>query len=188
MRAPTFTTLLAALSIFGCETETPTTALVRNDYPAVPDGGDPATEVTVWKAWYVSSVFLDPVAPGGASDAQRTVSSSDYVYAIVAPGWDPSSMTPPAQLIPVRSKGQLSVKRGDTLTIAVSDATFDGRCAGGSALSQEDADFVTQRIFPGDFTNVRYDAKSCTSTPIPADSGTIDATPADAGDADAPDD
>jgi hypothetical protein len=66
----------------------------------------------------------------------------------------------------VKSSAKLAVTRGSTLTIGVSDATFVGRCAAGTALSQDDADFITQRIFPGDFAAVTYDAKTCAATPV----------------------
>ena len=162
------TTLLATT---GCETETATTAVVADSYPAVADGGDPSTQVTVYKVWWVTTSFLDPVAPGAESDAQRTVPAADYAYALLAPGWDPTSSTPPTLLIPLRSADKLSVNRGDTLRIDVSDATFVGNCAGGKPLSQDDADFITQSIFPGDFAAVRYDARSCTATALPPDGG-----------------
>ena len=42
-----------------------------------------------------------------------------------------------------------------------------GSCAAHQSLPQEDADFITERIFPGEFANVLYDAKTCTSSPKP---------------------
>ena len=148
------TTCAAFLFWMGCEGETATSALVQNSFQVGPDSGNAPSGVTVYRAWYFTTAFVDPVAPGASSDTQRTVPATDYVYAVLAPGWDPSSATPPTTLIPVRSKGKLSVGRGDTLMIDVSDATFDGNCAGGARLSQDDADFITQRIFPGQFASV----------------------------------
>jgi hypothetical protein len=163
--------LYVSASAIGCDTETPTSAVVDDAYPAVPDGGDPTKEITVFKAWWQTTLFLDPVAPGGESLAQRTVPETDYAYAILAPGWDPTSMAPPTTLIPIRSNDKLSVSRGDTLHITVSDVTFTGNCAAGKSLSQADVDFITQNIFPGDFATVTYDAKTCVATPIPVDGG-----------------
>lgn len=171
----------ALLATTGCETETATNAVVADSYPAVLDGGDPSTQMTVYKVWWVTTSFLDPVAPGAESDAQRTVPAVDYAYALLAPGWDPTSSTPPTVLIPLRSADKLGVDRGDTLRIDVSDATFLGNCAGSKALSQADADFITQSIFPGAFAAVTYDAKTCTATVLPPDGGT------DGGDASAAD-
>jgi hypothetical protein len=160
----------------GCETETATTAVVADRYPVIADGGDPSTQLTVYKVWWVTTLFVDPVVPGAESALQRTVPAADYAYALLAPGWDPTSTTPPVILIPVRSADKLGVTRGETLRIEVSDATFVGNCAGGKTLSQDDADFITLRIFPGDFATVTYDAKNCTSTALPSDGGTDGAT------------
>ena len=165
------TTCAALLCWMGCEGETPTSAVVQNSFQVVPDAGNPPSGVTIYRTWYFTTAFVDPVAPGSSSDTQRTVPATDYVYAVLAPGWDPTSAPAPTTLIPVRSKAKLSVARGDTLMIDVSDATFDGNCARGSRLSQDDADFITQRIFPGQFASVTYDAKTCTATPVPADGG-----------------
>ena len=157
-------------AVTACDTETPTTAVVDDAYPAI-DGGDPATQIVVYKTWWQTTVFLDPVLPGAESQAQRTVPASDYAYVLLAPGWDPASTTPPAVLVPVRSNDKLAVARGDTLHITVSDATFTGNCAAGKPLAQSDVDFITQSIFPGDFATVTYDAKTCMATPIPPDGG-----------------
>ena len=70
---------------------------------------------------------------------------------------------------------------GSTLAL-VSDATFVGSCAAGQPLSQDDADLVTQRIFPGDFAGLTYDARTCTM--VPADGDDADAAPGPDGGAD----
>jgi hypothetical protein len=169
-RARALPAWLACVSFFGllgaCETETPTTASVRNDYPAAADGGDAAAQRVVYRAWFASTLFDAPVAPGATSAEERTVPTADYVYAVLALGWDPGSGAPPTKLVPLRSKGRLDVARGDLGLIAVSPATFDGDCAAGSALSQDDADFVTQRIFPGAFAGATFDAATCTMRPL----------------------
>jgi hypothetical protein len=72
----------------------------------------------------------------------------------------------------VKSKTTLSVKRGDTLHVRVSDITMTGNCGAGQPLSQSDADFITQRIFPGDFAGGAYDAATCTFVPNATDAGT----------------
>jgi hypothetical protein len=59
-----------------------------------------------------------------------------------------------------------SLVGGETLHIPVDDRAFIGNCASGSFLSQAQADFITQLIFPSDFASLRYDAASCTTTPI----------------------
>jgi hypothetical protein len=157
--------LLGALA--ACDTPDPTTAVVDNAYP----------QAVVYQAWWVTTLFTEPTAPAASSDALRVVPAEETAYALLAPGWDPASGEPPATLVPLRSKTKLSVSRGDVLHITVSDATFDGSCAAGQPLSQEDADFLTERIFPGPFTGLRYDAATCTVHPL----GAADAG-ADAGD------
>jgi hypothetical protein len=175
--------LLVALSalalVSGCETETATSAVVDNSYPPFGDGGDPATQVVVYRAWYATALFKGALAPGDTSEAERVVPATNYAYALLAVGWDPSSAEPPARFVVVRSADKLAVSRGDTLQIAVSSIAFVGDCAAGRPLSQDDADFVTQRIFPGEFANVTYDAASCVLTAKPAAAPALDGGPAD---------
>lgn len=155
-----------------CDTADPTYAVVENAYPAVPEGGDPSQSMVVYKVWWVATLFPDPVAPGVSSAELRSVSAFGVAVALLAPGWDPASGTPPTTLIPIKSKEVLKVKRGETLKITVNDDTFGGNCAAHQGMTQEDADFITERIFPGDFANVKYDAKTCTTSPVaPPDAG-----------------
>jgi hypothetical protein len=150
-----------------CNTSDPTSALLLNEYP--PNATSSTASTTVYKGWWSVALFPDPVLAGQTSDPERAVPGTDYGYALLAPGWDPSSGTPPTGLIPVRSTEKLSVVRGNTLNFLVSDSRTLGNCAGGQALSQEEADFITQRIFPGEFANLNYDATTCTA--VTADLG-----------------
>jgi hypothetical protein len=158
--------LVGLLGAPGCETENATTVVVDNDYPPIPDGGDVGKEMTVFKVWWVTSFMPDPVSPGNQGQPQRTVPNSDFAYAVLVPGWDPSAATAPMKLVAATSTVKLGVARGDVLHVQVSDTTFHGNCAVGQSLPQDDADFITQRIFPGDFAGVAYDAKSCTTTAV----------------------
>jgi hypothetical protein len=164
-------TLAGAVALVACEGETPTHAVVDNAYPAVAEGAGPATQTVVYRAWWVATYFDEPVAGGATSAEQRSVPATDFAYAVLAPGWDPANQTPPSRLVVVKSKAPLSIARGEVLHIAISDQTFTGSCSAGQPLSQEEADFVTQSIFPGEFANVTYDAKTCTATSIDADAG-----------------
>lgn len=148
------------LALPGCETEDPTRVLVENGYPE-------ASKLVVYKVWWEVTLFTEPVLPGGTSSEQRGVPQADTAYALLAPGWDPESGTPPTTFLPLKSKALLRVSRGDTLRIDVSDATFFGNCAANQALTQEDADFITTRIFPGELANTRYDAATCTAARAP---------------------
>jgi hypothetical protein len=169
----------ALLSFAGCDTSEPTSAVVDNGFPAPPDGGDPALQTAVFKVWWFVTLFPDPVAAGSSSDVNRVVPASEYAYALLAPNWDPASGAPPTTLIPVRLKDKVSVARGDIVRITVSEETVEGNCSGGTALSQDDADFITQRIFPGDFASVTYDAVRCVASPVISET---DASASDAQD------
>jgi len=142
---------IAALA-FACDTEDPTMVAVNNDYP---------TDLVVAKAWWASSYFPDAVAPASEGEHLRTVPSTDFAYVVVAAG---------SKLIAMKSLAPLHVKRGDVLHIHVSDATFTGNCFTGHPLSQDDADFITSRIFPGEFDGI-YDAATCTFFPAAVDGG-----------------
>lgn len=171
----------AAATLFACESEDPTKGVLVNAYPEVPDGGDPARQIVVYKAWWGTTLFNEPLVPGASSEERRVVPEFGIVYALLAPGWDPESGVAPTKLVAMRSKAEFGVTRSDNIEIPVSDATFFGLCDSKQALTQEDADFVTQRIFPGDFADVTYDAATCTSVPVERDAGLPDEGGADAG-------
>ena len=80
--------LLATLA--GCD-DTPTTAVVENAFPAVSDAAPPApTSVyptSVYRVWWVTTLFANAIAPGASSLTERTIPAADYAYALLAPGW-----------------------------------------------------------------------------------------------------
>ncbi len=161
--------LCAALAVFAsaCETSDETRAVFDNEYPAsdrvLPDS------VVVYEGWWSVAQLTAPVLPGAESDPVRVVKGSDFAYALLAIGWDPASDTLPKRVLPIRSSAQLSVARGDTLPIEISDETTLGNCLSGQPLSQNDADFITQRIFPSAFTGLQYDAAKCATSPLVSD-------------------
>jgi hypothetical protein len=162
-----------ASAIAGCDTSDATFSVIDNRYPAPPDGGDPATQTAIYQGWWSVTLFTTPVAAGAESDPERAITSTETAYALLAPGWNPSSGAPPAKLIPVMSPQELHVARGDTLHIVVSDDTMIGNCAAGKPLTQDQADFITGSIFPGPFAGMIYDAATCITRPIPSvDAGT----------------
>lgn len=156
--------------VSACNTSEPTSAVLSNEYPAASDAGS-ADSMPVYKGWWAVAQFPDPVAAGQVSDSVRIVQGSDYGYALLAPGWDVMSDTPPATLIPLRSARALSVGRGELLTFVVSDQATVGDCHAGRPLTQDEADYVTQRIFPGEFVNLQYDAESCTTSSLATGEG-----------------
>jgi hypothetical protein len=158
---------LFALAAAACDTEDATMVVADDDY---------APGTTVYKVWWLTTLMPDAVAPGAEGQPERTVPGSDTAYAVLAPGWDPMSSAPPQRLVFVKSAAPLAVARGDTLHVHVSADAFVGDCAAGKPLSQDDADFITQRIFPAEIAGMTYDAATCTATPAPpaTDGGTTD--------------
>jgi len=53
-----------------CEVTDPTEASIANDFPK-----DDPSSYTLVKVWYRSTLFLDPVAPGDASESLRVASA-----------------------------------------------------------------------------------------------------------------
>jgi hypothetical protein len=152
------------LLLAGClNVDTPYTWVdLENQYP--PAGAAP---VVVYQANWQAVAFTTPLPPGSSTGAQPTVPASDNTaYALLAPGWDPTSTAPPATFVVVQSRAGYSVHLGDTLDIPVSDTTFAGDCAAGSPLTQPQADFLTQVVYASAFQGQRYDAATCKTTPI----------------------
>ncbi len=120
----------------------------------------------VYRAQWQSVTFGDPLAPGTASDPHDALpASANDAYVLLAPGWDPSSTTPPSKLIVLHSRAGYALHADQTVRITVNDDAFEGNCAIGSTLSREEADFITQRIFPDVFANATYDPSTCTTSP-----------------------
>jgi hypothetical protein len=170
LRALLLASLLVCAALAACDTEDPSKAVVDNGYPA-------SSGPVVYRAWWVATYFAAPVNGGATSTEQRSVPASDFAYAVLAPGWDPASGAAPSAFVFVKSKAALSVARGGTLHIVVDDQTFTGSCAANQPLTQDEADFITQRIFPGELGTMVYDAKTCavSAAPSAASGATIDA-------------
>ena len=151
---------LLLLGLIGCDT--PTVGVVENHF---------SDDTAVYRVWWETTIFLDPLAPGEASDLERIVPASDRLYAILAPGWDITSSTPPPKLLPVRSAEALTAIRGTTLHLVLDANAVVGDCAAGKPLTEDEAELITQRIFPGSFLGGSYDAKTCTFAAFPLDGG-----------------
>jgi hypothetical protein len=161
-RLAVFGAIASALLPAGClNVDTPYTSVaLDNDYPA-----SSTTPLVVYQAFWQAVAFSTPVAPGGSSGPQSTVpASNNTAWAVLAPGWDPSSPEPPNSFVVLQSRAGFAVDLNNTLHIPVDDATFAGNCSAGSFLTQAQADFITQIVFPGTFAGLRYDAATCTTT------------------------
>jgi hypothetical protein len=153
-------------SVAACD-KPETNVVLENRYPAAKTNA----LVVVQAAWQAVS-FTSPVPPGSSSAQQTSVAASpNTAYVLLAPGWDPASTSAPTSFIVLKSRSGFELRVDDTLHIPVDDTTFVGNCAAGGVLTQDDADFVTQRIFPRVFASATYDAKTCTTTPLPDGGG-----------------
>jgi len=158
MKAALFFIALGLASQLACETENATTAIVDNHDTAV-----------VYRAWWVTTYFDDPVGAGTSSSSLRSVPATGTAYALLAPGWDPMSSTPPTSLAVRQSRTALSASRGEELHITVADDAFFGSCT--APLSADDRDFIAERIFPGELAGFTYDPTTCLFQPAPVDAG-----------------
>jgi hypothetical protein len=153
-RSHTLGTVALGFLLGACESPDPSQAVIDNGYSAADESA-----ASVARGWWFVAAFLAPVPPGAESAPVRVVEGSDFAYALLAREADPGA------LIPVRTRAALSAKRGETLHLEIAPANVLGDCATGEPLSQTDADFITQRIFPGPFAGSIYDAATCTASP-----------------------
>ncbi|HTR53639.1 MAG TPA: hypothetical protein VMJ10_23255 [Kofleriaceae bacterium] len=144
----------------GCEVPT-TTVAIENRYPT-------SGYLVVYQAFWQAVRFTEPVAPGTSSDPQNTVPASDNTaYALLAPGWEPESMTPPTSFVVLQSTSGFAVDLDSSLVIPIDDTTFAGNCAAGSHLDQQQTDFIATRVFQTVFAGRAYDAATCTTEASP---------------------
>jgi hypothetical protein len=147
----------AACAAAGCDTPE-TDVVFVNGYPAPADGA-------IYAAFWLNVRMTTPLAVGDASAPLAVPQTSGTTaYALLAPGYDPTSPSPPTRLLALESTAAYPVGLDDTLTITVDDTAFTGDCAAGAPLDQTDADFITQRVFATTFAGLAYDAETCTTT------------------------
>lgn len=154
--------VLAAFALLAaCDAAPQTSVSLDNAFPS-----SKASPVVVYQGWWQAVSFAGPIAPGESSGPQTTVAaSSNPAYVVLAPGWDPKSAAAPTSFVVLQSRSGFDVHLGDTLHIAVDDETFEGDCAAGSHITQQQADVITRSVFPSVFAGLRYDAATCTTTP-----------------------
>jgi hypothetical protein len=151
--------VLLGSALAACDTEDATTAVVVNAYSS-----EQTQPNVVYRVWWQTTYFPDAVVPGATSNEERSVPGTRTAYALLAPGWDPTSGAPPKTLVVVQSRNPFEIHRGDQLQIQVDDDHFRGSCRAGSFLSQAEADFITGDIFAGDFAGATYDPATCITT------------------------
>ena len=129
-------------------------AVVVNEYPAnVPE------PYTIYKVWYRSTLFLEPVSPGQESGASRIGPGTEPAYALVTPSFDADGGT--RTLLPARTRNVVQTGSGDTGRLVFSPTAALVGCGGPNGLSREDYDIITTRVFPGDVV-VPFDPLGCT--------------------------
>jgi len=154
----TYPLFLASL-LSGCDTPH-TYVVLDNNYSL-------STSFVIYQAFWQSVSFPIPIRPGSSSDPQAAIpASANTAYVVLAPNWDPKSSTAPTAFIVMQSRSGFELHLNHTLHIPVDDGNFVGNCSAGSILSQDQADLITQRVFADTFTDLRYDATTCTTTPI----------------------
>ena len=131
--------------------------------------------MVIYQGSWQSISFTSPIPPGSSEEAGNPAlpdptaavpASSQTAYAILAPGWDVDASAPPTAFMVLESRNQYALDFNTTLRIPVDDTTFRGNCMAGNYLSQDDADYITQLVFPQDATVFRYEAASCATTLI----------------------
>ncbi len=175
MRAPSVLHAFVALGALGaaaCFGRPDTRVVLTNAY----DPGVPSSPVVYRAAWLAVTFDGDvPLAPGASTPPEFTVpASGNTAYVLLAPGWDPASSALPTSFLVLQSRAPYAVHFDDALTIAVNDASFRGDCDGGSALSQDEADFITRHVFADVFAGLSYDAASCRTTALASPDASTD--------------
>jgi hypothetical protein len=132
-----------ALLLLCCACDDATTVVVDDAY---------TDDTLVLEVWWSETLVPDQVAPGGESPAYRTTPSLATAYAVLERGGD---------VFVARTSMPLGVQRSAELHIVLSPQTIIGDCATSAHLTQPEADFITQSIFPGRFSGAVYDAATC---------------------------
>jgi hypothetical protein len=155
---PALVSTLAAVAASACSLPD-TEAVVANHYAAT-------TDSVVYRVVWTDLRFTDTILPGADSAPQPAFeASTNTAYALLAPGFEPTSVPTPQRLVVLESITGFAASLGDTTTITVDDTTFAGNCAGGSHLPQAEADLLIARVFRTEFAplaGTTYDAATCT--------------------------
>jgi hypothetical protein len=97
-------------------------------------------------------------------------SSPNTAYVLLAPHWDPfadGGPSTPTSFVLLQSSSGFAIHLNETLHIAVNDKEFVGNCGASSFLTQEQADFMTMRVFADVFKGRSYNAATCMTSGAP---------------------
>jgi hypothetical protein len=121
-----------------------TTIVVDNAY---------TDDTIVDEVWWSQTLVPDQVTPGGESPVYRTTPANETAYVVAERG---------GNVFVARTTTPLGVDRSAELHVVISPEKIVGDCATSNArLTQPEADFITQSIFPGRFAGAVYDAATC---------------------------
>ena len=134
---------LVLLSILLCGCDDATTIVVDNAY---------TDDTIVDEVWWSQTLVPDAVAPGGESPVYRTTPALETAYVVAERG---------GAVFVARTAMPLGVERSAELHVVIAPENIVGDCATSARLTQPEADFITQRIFPGRFAGAVYDAATC---------------------------
>jgi hypothetical protein len=133
-----------ALILSLCACDDATTIVVDNAY---------TDQTLVDEVWWSQTLVPDQVAPGGESPVYRTTPALETAYVVAERG---------GNVFVARTTTPLGVDRSAELHVVISPDKIVGDCATSTArLTQPEADFITQSIFPGRFAGAVYDAATC---------------------------
>jgi hypothetical protein len=135
MRRALFLLLLAA-----CDGSDATYAAVTNQ---LGPGGP-----TVYKVWYRTTLFTEPVSPGNDSPVHVVAPGGGVAYALLAPGWDPDAGPPRSVLGGVT--GTIGADKGKVVRIEIAPDKLRTACSAGGQLARDEYDVLRERIFPGE--------------------------------------
>lgn len=133
--------LSLAVSSMACAPE-PAKASVVNAFPA-------ASPNTIVKVWYRTTLFTDAIQPGDESAQKPVGTGSEPAYALIALDYDPEAGTS-SRKVPARTRDSIETKDDDQVKLTFGADTATGPCVGGTPMTQEEYDFIAQRIFPDD--------------------------------------
>lgn len=164
----------AASTFAACDPNEPARMTIANELPA-----EGAEAFTIEKAWYRTTLFFRPIAPGETSETSSVGFGKEAAYFVLAIG------EPPQRYLAV-STGEIETSVGEQARFVVNASTIRSTCVGAPRMTEAEWHFIRDRIFPGD--DVQDFGAACFVPPPPYDGGAEggDEGGSDAG-SDAPD-
>lgn len=129
---------LVAGSIAACDPAEPARVTIANELPA-----EGAEAFTIDKAWYRTTLFVRPVAPGEASESASIGFGKETAYFVLTIG------DPPQRYLAM-STNEIETSQGEQARIVVNASTIRSTCIGAPRMTEAEYKFIRERIFPGE--------------------------------------